>query len=134
MRSHALPTEYLLRFKTDVIRSVLLTIITCGVYSLVWKHRQLKCVNTLIESDKYSFPKWLALSTITCGVYNFYHTYVLARDIVWLEEVYQIPCDKSLPTASLVISLLGLWIVSEAIMQKELNALIDKACGMSTIP
>jgi hypothetical protein len=133
MKSHTLPPEYAPKLKMDVMRSVLLTIITCGVYSLVWKHRQLRCVNTLIESDKYNFPKWLALSTITCGLYNFYHIYVLARDIIRLEEAYQIPCDKSLPTVSLVISLLGLWIVCEAIMQKELNTVIDKACGLGSI-
>ena len=100
--------------------SVILTIITCGIYGLVWQYKQMKVLNSWLNRKEYSFGKWLLLSIITCGIYGVYNEYKMARGIIEVQQQNQLLVND-VATICLIMTLIGLSIVSMAIQQSEIN-------------
>ena len=100
--------------------SVILTIITCGIYGLVWQYKQMKVLNSWLNRKEYSFGKWLLLGIITCGIYGVYNEYKMARSIVEIQEQNNLMVHN-VATICLILTLIGLSIVSMAIQQSEIN-------------
>lgn len=70
--------------KTDrnVIIYLLLTIVTCGIYSLFFFYHMIQDINTACEGDGQRTPGLLAfilLGIITCGIYDIYWYYKVAN-------------------------------------------------------
>lgn len=70
--------------KTDrnVIIYLLLTFITCGIYSLFFFYHMIQDINTACEGDGQHTPGLLAfilLGIITCGIYDIYWYYKVAN-------------------------------------------------------
>ena len=100
--------------KKNVAICVILTIITCGLYSLY--------SITIITEDNDS-PKGstvVLLSIITCGIYGLYWSYMSGKriDNKRIEEGYS---SSELGILYLLLSLFGLSIVTLALMQNEIN-------------
>ena len=100
--------------------SVILTIITCGIYGLVWQYKQMKVLNSWLNRKEYSFGKWLLLSIITCGIYGVYNEYKMARGIIEVQQQNKLLVNN-VATICLIMTLIGLGIVSMAIQQSEIN-------------
>ena len=100
--------------------SVILTIITCGIYGLVWQYKQMKVLNSWLNRKEYSFGKWLLLSIITCGIYGVYNEYKMARGIIEVQQQNKLLVND-VATICLIMTLIGLGIVSMAIQQSEIN-------------
>ena len=56
--------------------SLILTLVTCGLYNFYWQYRQMLAANEMLQSDKYRFLPWLLFTLITCGIYHVYHEYL----------------------------------------------------------
>lgn len=109
----------------SVAKNVVLTLLTCGLWSLVWQKRQIESVNDLLGREEFSFWKWLVLSLITCGIYHIYHEYLMGRAIVQAQKRHGAEIvSESLPATSLFLALLSGGIITDAIQQKEINELI----------
>ena len=100
--------------------SVILTIITCGIYGLVWQYKQMKVLNSWLNRKEYSFGKWLLLSIITCGIYGVYNEYKMARGIIEVQQQNKLLVND-VAAICLIMTLIGLGIVSMAIQQSEIN-------------
>ena len=114
--------------KRSVAAVIILSIVTCGIYSLYWL-----CVTT-DEIEAMLGPKSdgacrsggvaVLLTILTCGIYAFYWYYKEAKRIeVLCEDVGIRPANEF--WLYLIFCLLGLEIVSMAIMQDELNRVND---------
>ena len=82
--------------KRSVLSVILLTIFTCGIYSIFWYYQTASELNQQ-ESDEPLTNYFLAilLSILTCGIYGIY----------WLYKFYK-KVDSVTNTDNLLISLL----------------------------
>ena len=105
----------------NIAKDVILTIITFGVYGYIWLYRMsrnIKCLN----NDKSSSTGEL-LCLLFVPFYMLYWVYTRAKTIKTQADYRNIQISDS-ATLYLVLSLLGLNIVSIALMQNDLNVVL----------
>lgn len=105
----------------NIAVAIILTIVTCGIYSLYWYYCLAKDINELSgNQNDTSAGIVLLLSIVTCGIYEWYWMY---RTGVKLDEVAvkngRAPQSRSI--LFLLLGIFGLAIVSFAIIQSEIN-------------
>lgn len=111
--------------KRSIVVAILLSIFTCGLYSLYW----LACIanetNALEESHVGPTGGTVVLlSIVTCGIYGIYFVYTISKRIFYLFEDYGVrTSDNSL--INVILEIFGLAIVAYAIIQNDMNNLID---------
>ena len=102
---------------------IILSIITCGFYLLLWQARQFKVLNAWLGRQEFSFWAWFFLGMITCGIYMIYYEYKMANGILEIQQKLGRSENSQLPILCLVLSVFGFSIVSMAIQQEEINNL-----------
>ncbi|MDY6863390.1 MAG: DUF4234 domain-containing protein [Thermodesulfobacteriota bacterium] len=117
--------SYLPEYKANIVKNIILSILTCGLYNIFWQYQQIKVLNILLKLEEFKFSSWFFLSLITCGLYHLYHEYLMGRGIVEVQKKYGIMESDNLPGLSIILSLLGLSLITDAIQQKEINIIID---------
>jgi len=105
----------------NVALSIILTIVTCGIYGLYWLYCLANDVNQASNhTNDTSGAMVLVLSIVTCGIYTWYWMY---RTGVKLDEIAtnngKVAQNRAI--LLLLLSVFGLAIVSYAIIQSELN-------------
>lgn len=99
---------------------IVLTLITCGIYGLYW----LVCLNDDVAeyTGEYvtSGGMVLLLSIVTCGIYSIYWAYKMGEALDYVRVADGRP-SGSLGILYLILSILGLGIVTYALIQSELN-------------
>ncbi len=113
-------------FTSNIAMDIILTLITCGIYYFFWQARQFRAVNHLLGQERYKFGLWFILTLITCGLYNIYYEYYLAQGLTEAQEKHGMPKSKDLPVLSLILTIIGLSIVTDAIQQNEINKFFGK--------
>lgn len=109
----------------NVAMQIILTLVTCGIYGIVWFILMVDDVNTVSRKEgAMSGVMVLLLSIITCGIYG----------LIWYYQAGQV-IDQArsergeLPGSSgilyLILALFGLSICSMALIQNELNKIAD---------
>jgi hypothetical protein len=101
--------------KRNVGVSILLSILTCGIYTIFW----IISVNNdaaRLSGDKEDGGMAILLMLITCGIYSFVWMYKMGDKI-------ERAGGKNDGTIYLILSIFGLGLVSIALMQTELNRL-----------
>jgi hypothetical protein len=111
------------QYTSSIVKDIILSIITCGIYSLFWQARQMRAVNYLLEEEKYNFWKWFLLTIITCGIYHIYYEYMMAQSIMEVQRRFGRPISNNLHVLSVVLAIFGLHIVTDAVQQDEINRL-----------
>ena len=117
--------ENLKSHKRSIAADVILTLLTCGFFGFYWKYTQFRAINALLGTNKYSFWKWFLLTIITCGIYYIYNTWAVAQDVVILQKSYKLPESSHLSLVSSLLAVFGFAILSEALVQKDINNLIE---------
>lgn len=103
--------------------AIVFTIITCGIYGLYWFVVLTDETNAVSgEVNGTSGGMALLFTIITCGIYSIYWMYKQGEKIDRVKTMRGIPSSNS-GVLYLVLSILGLGIVSYALMQSELNKL-----------
>ncbi len=105
----------------DVAMCIIFSIITCGIYALVWAHHRFRIVNAWLGREEYNFWKWFGLSIITCGIYNLYIEYKFAGSIQEIQRNNGFALSENLPMMAILLGLFGLSIVTHSIEQAEIN-------------
>lgn len=111
--------------KRDVMISVILTIVTIGIYGWYWIYKLNEDVNRQ-SYEQYPTPSStvLILSICTLGIYGIYWCYKAGQQ---LDRAYQYrgwqPTQKSV--MYLLFCIFGLSIVSLALLQDEVNKIVD---------
>ncbi|HOD74690.1 MAG TPA: DUF4234 domain-containing protein [Syntrophorhabdaceae bacterium] len=111
---------------SNIALDVILSVITCGIYWFFWQARQMRAINHLLGQERYSFWLWFFLTLITCGLYNIYYEYYMAQGIVEAQDSRGYLRSKDLPVLSLILTIIGLNIVTDAIQQNEINKFFGK--------
>ena len=67
--------------KRDIATQIILTVITCGLYSLYWIANITDDVNSLNDDYSISGITVVLLSILTCGLYLIYWNYDMGRKL-----------------------------------------------------
>ena len=103
----------------SVVAVVLLSIITCGIYSLYWYYVMAEDMNNADKTkpDLTNFIVAILLTIITCGIYGIY----------WQFRFYE-KSDAVTKKSNLIIyfilSLFGFSIISNALLQSDINEIV----------
>lgn len=101
---------------------IILSLITCGIYSLYWMVVMTDDVNRLSGRQRPSGGTALLLTIVTCGIYGIYWAYQMG------EALYNAKAQRGIPGSSNGVLYLILEIVFAiagwCLMQDEINKLI----------
>ena len=108
--------------RRELVTCILLTIITCGIYGLYWMVCMVDDLNKASnEPQPTTGGTVVLLSIITCGIYSFIWMYRAGEQLCRARQIrYGYPGENN-SVLYLVLSLLGLGIVSYCLIQTELN-------------
>ena len=106
----------------NIVTSIILTIVTCGIYGIVWFIGLTDDAARANNNPNFSGGTAFLLTLVTCGIYSIYWNYKMGK------EIYNAKLTRNMPASDqsvlyLVLSLLGLGIVNYCLMQNELNEL-----------
>ena len=104
----------------NIVVAIILSIVTCGIYGIIWFITLTDDTNTLAGSDGTTGAIAFLLTLVTCGIYGFYWAYKLG------EKIDKIKTDNGEAAGNnailfLVLQIFGLGIVNYCIAQGELN-------------
>jgi hypothetical protein len=105
----------------NIALEIVLTLITCGIYGLIWQYRQMTTLNQWLGREEYNFLLWLVLSLLTCGIYAIYNEYKMGQSIIEVQQVQGFPVSSDIAVMSVLFTLFGLGVVSLAIQQDAIN-------------
>lgn len=111
--------------KRDIAVSVILSLITCGLYGLYWFIMMTDESNELVTENKTASGVLAIVYTlITCGIYSIYWHYKMGKKMTEAGQKYgKVINDNSV--LYLVLALFGLGIVNNCLIQNDLNSLAE---------
>ncbi|MEE1003412.1 MAG: DUF4234 domain-containing protein [Acutalibacteraceae bacterium] len=108
--------------KRNIGISIVLTIITCGIYGIYWFICLVNELNIAAdEPQATSGGMVFLLSIVTCGIYLLFWMYKAGEKINKAKAMRGMPTDSNSGILYLVLSLFGLDIVAYALIQSDLN-------------
>lgn len=103
---------------------IVLSIVTCGIYSIYWFIKLTDEANALAEVQApTSGGTAFLLTLITCGIYGWYWCYKQGEKLDAAKTAKGEPSSNS-GVLYLVLQFVGLGIVAYALMQNEINKLV----------
>jgi len=106
----------------NIVTCILLSIVTCGIYGIIWFIGLVDDVNRICNDEKSSQSGGTVflLTLVTCGIYGIIWFYECGRRLSVAGNKYgkQIQ-DNS--TIYLILSIFGLQIVAYCMVQNDLN-------------
>ena len=113
--------------KRSVGVAILLSIVTCGIYGYYWLYKLL-CTHYRINNQPNNAGMDIVLYIVTCGLYGIYLGYKMGKLESTTHHVMGAPPrDDSI--LYLILNIFGLWIVVYAILQSNINTLVDQFGG-----
>jgi hypothetical protein len=110
--------------KRNIAVCIILSLVTCGIYGLVWFVQMTDDVANASDDHSISGGMALLLTIITCGLYQIYWAYKMGKLVAQAQENYgQSGNDNS--TLYLILQIFGLGIVNYCLIQSDLNQLAD---------
>lgn len=102
---------------------IIFSLITCGIYGLYWLYTMTEDTNRLSGNPNATSGGMVILfSLITCGIYLWYWMYKRGEILDQVKTARGLQSSNS-GVLYLILSILGLSIVSCALIQNELNNL-----------
>lgn len=125
----------------DFVLYVILTIITCGIYGLVFLYSMIQDVNTVCDGDgehTRGLMGLILLSLVTCGIYSFYWYYCLGNRLAKNAPRYGMSFQENGTTVLLWMVIgsllcgLGSWVANYIIIKNcnQLCAVYNRAHGI----
>ena len=107
--------------KRSIVTCILLSIITCGIYSIVWMIQLNDELNAAADKTNATSGGMVFLFTlITCGIYGFFWYYKMGENVDAIKEKQGLASSSS-GIIYLILGLFGLGIVNYCLMQDTLN-------------
>lgn len=99
---------------------IILSIVTCGIYYWYWIYCVSNEIKVFLDDPDINPGLEVLLSIVTCGIYTFYWYYKMNQKMVIMgQRADMLVTDNSV--VCIILAVLGLSIVSMAIMQNQLN-------------
>lgn len=111
--------------KRDIAIAIILSIFTCGIYSIYWFIVLSDDVGKANNNPQISGGVAFLLNLVTCGIYGIYWSYKLGKEMFEANQKHGIPANDN-SIMYLILSLFGFQIITWAILQSELNKIADK--------
>ncbi len=110
--------------KRDVAISIVLSIVTCGIYSIYWLIKLTDETNQLSgDSNATSGGMVFLLTLVTCGIYGIYWAYKQGERLDNI-KVSRGEAASNQAVIYLVLSIFGFGIIAYALMQSEINKIV----------
>lgn len=111
--------------KRDIVKCIIFSIITCGIYGIYWFIVLTDDVNRISEDNSVSGGMAFLLTIITCGIYGFVWAYQMGK------KVYNYSVNNGMNLSDnsaiyLILQLFGLSIVNYCLIQNDLNAIAER--------
>lgn len=111
----------------NIAVSIILSIVTCGIYGLIWMVSLDKELNELAGTPNEA-KGWmlLVLSIVTCGIYGWIWIYKMGEKVDTIKtNAGQAAGNNTI--LFLVLQICGLGIVNYCIMQSTINSVVPAA-------
>ncbi|MBQ8681452.1 MAG: DUF4234 domain-containing protein [Bacilli bacterium] len=110
--------------RREIAISVILSIVTCGIYSIYWFVVMTDDVNKVSNENGTSGTMAFVFSLLTCGIYMYFWSYKMGK------QMHEAGSRNGIEIADnsilyLVLSLFGLGIVNYCLIQNDLNRLAN---------
>ena len=110
--------------KRNIAVNIILTIVTCGIYGLVWFVQMTDDAANASDDHSMSGGVALLLSIITCGIYRLYWAYKMGKLLAQAGDNHNVTISDN-SVLYLVLEIFGLGIVNVCLIQSDLNRLAD---------
>jgi len=118
--------------KREIVACILLSIFTCGIYAIIWFIGLVNDVNEVTKAkDAKSGGVVFLLSLLTCGIYEIVWFYKAGEQLDAYRASIGLP-GKDSSVIYLILNLIGLELVTSALLQSSLNEVFDKL-GETTV-
>ena len=106
----------------NIATCIILSIVTCGIYGIIWFVGLVNDVNFVCQDEKSSQSGGtvLLLTIITCGIYGIIWFFNAAKRLHMAGNKYNVQISEN-SVVYLVLSLIGLQIVVYCLVQSDLN-------------
>ncbi|MGM9625547.1 MAG: DUF4234 domain-containing protein [Eubacteriales bacterium] len=111
--------------KRNPVSVLLLSIVTCGIYSLYLIYQISKEVRDFRGDSSIDPGLELLLCIITCGLYEIYWYYKYGRLVFDMEQRVGVSGASDMSLILLLLPIFGFGIVSLLLLQTELNRVWD---------
>lgn len=109
----------------NIAVAIILSIVTCGIYSLIWFVNMVDQVNEASDNQNgTSGGIVLLLTIVTCGIYGIYWFYKAGELINVAKGRRGMPVDSNTPILYLILYIV-FSIVAYALLQNELNKIAE---------
>ena len=110
--------------KRSIGVAILLTIVTCGIYGIIWMIKMNDELNQLAGKEgATSGGMVFLLSIVTCGIYTYFWMYKMGEIVEVIKANNGMPSGSS-PILYLVLTFCGLGIVNYCLMQDTINKVV----------
>ena len=108
--------------KREVATAIILSIVTCGIYAIIWMINLVDDVNRICNDEKsnQSGGTVFLLNIVTCGIYGIIWFYNAGDRMARAGQKYGIPIADN-GTLYLLLCIFGLSIVDYCMVQSDLN-------------
>lgn len=107
----------------NIALSIVLTIITCGIYGIYWFVVLTDEINR--EKEEYAAEMsgiaCFLLSLITCNIYGIYWAYKIGEKLDTIKSERGIPTGRDSNVLYLILELIGFNVIVLALAQNEFN-------------
>lgn len=110
--------------KRSLAVNIILYIVTCGLWSLVWNFLITEDVSKVANEPSFTGTKFILLSLVTCGIYTLFWYYQLGQNLSKAKKLNGLNAEDN-AVLYLILSIFGFGIIATAITQNELNKLAD---------
>ena len=111
-------------YKRSVGVAILLSFVTCGIYAFYWLY-QLLSSHYKLNNLPNNAGMDIVLYIVTCGLYGIYLGYKIGKlESTAHHAMGMAPRDDSI--LYLILTIFGLWVVVYAIVQSNLNTMVDQ--------
>lgn len=108
--------------RRDIVLSIVLTIVTCGIYGMYWFVCLTNDANRAADEPQgTSGGMALLLTIVTCGIYGIYWNYKMGKKLYVVQIKRNVPNPNDNSVLFLILALVGLSIVNFCLIQDELN-------------
>ncbi len=111
--------------KRSPVAVLLLSIVTCGIYSLYLIYQISREVRNFRGDNSIDPGIELLLSIITCGIYQIYWYYKYGKFVFDMEQRVGVVGASDLSVILLLLPIFGFGVVSMLLLQTELNRVWD---------
>ena len=110
--------------RKEIALCIILTLVTCGLYGIYWMYTLNEDLNALVPEKPATPGANVILFTIlTCGIYGIYWLYVQGEKIDYVKQQRGLSSSYT-GIIYIIFVVLGLGIISYALMQNEINNLL----------